>query len=62
MQLKQHGILDYDYCVLALGFVSETFGIKGAKENALEMTNIKQSLAIYDHILASMKKYKETKR
>lgn len=61
VQLKQHGILDYDYCVLALGFVSETFGIKGAKENALEMTNIKQSLAIYDHILASMKKYKETK-
>ena len=56
VQLKQHGILDYDYCVLALGFVSETFGIKGAKENALEMTNIKQSLAIYDHILASNKR------
>ena len=61
VQLKQHGMLDYDYCVLALGFVSETFGIKGAKENALEMTNIKQSLAIYDHILASMEKYKEIK-
>ena len=61
VQLKQHETLDYDYCVLALGFVSETFGIKGARENALEMTNIKQSLAIYDHIMACMKKYQETK-
>lgn len=58
--LKEHGKLDYDYCVLALGFVSETFGIKGAKENALEMTNIEQSLEIYEHIMQAMDRYKKT--
>lgn len=61
VELRDRAALAYDYCVLALGFVSETFGIKGAKENALEMTNIKQSLAIYDHIMEAMRKYKATK-
>lgn len=61
VELRDRAALAYDYCVLALGFVSETFGIKGAKENALEMTNIKQSLAIYDHIMEAMRKYKKTK-
>lgn len=61
VELRDHAPLTYDYCVLALGFVSETFGIKGAKENALEMTNIKQSLAIHAHIMEAMRKYQTTK-
>lgn len=53
-------LLHYDYCVLGLGFVSETFGIPGAEENALPMTNVKEALAIYDHIIAKMKDYRTT--
>lgn len=54
-------LLHYDYCVLGLGFVSETFGIPGAAENALPMTNVKEAQAIYDHIMAQMKDYRTTK-
>ena len=53
-------LLHYDYCVLGLGFVSETFGIPGVKENAFPMTNVKEALAIYDHIIAKMKDYRTT--
>lgn len=53
--------LTYDYCVLGLGFVSETFGIKGAEENALPMTNVKEAIDIHDHILAQLKDYRTSK-
>lgn len=53
--------LDYDYCVVSLGFTSETFGIEGAKENALQMTNVKEALEIHSHIIDKMKDYKITK-
>lgn len=61
VELRNHQPLSYDYCVFALGFVSETFGIKGAEENSLPMTNVKESEAIHDHIIAQMKDYQETK-
>ena len=60
VELKNSGQLRYDYCVLALGFVSETFGIKGALDNALQMTDIDQAVAIHEHIVETMKKYRET--
>lgn len=60
VQLKNHDNLHYDYCVFALGFVSETFGIKGAEENALPMANVDQAVAIHDHLVAKMKDYKQT--
>lgn len=58
--LEKHGDLKYDECVIALGFVSETFGVPGAKEHALEMVDIDTSLGIDDHIVAMMNKYRET--
>ncbi|WP_278777675.1 FAD-dependent oxidoreductase, partial [Limosilactobacillus vaginalis] len=48
-------------CVVSLGFTSETFGIEGAKENALQMTNVKEALEIHSHIIDKMKDYKITK-
>lgn len=59
--LANHKALTYDYLVLSLGFVSETFGIPGVAENALPMTNLKQAEAIRDHIAAQMTKYQATK-
>lgn len=58
---KQAELLHYDYCVLGLGFVSETFGIQGVDDNAFPMTNVKEALAIYQHIMSQMKDYRQTK-
>ncbi|EFR31699.1 NAD(P)/FAD-dependent oxidoreductase [Eremococcus coleocola] len=59
--LKAQGQIKYDYLVVALGFVSETFGIKGAMENALQMVNIDTAEAVHNHILDRMKAYQTTK-
>lgn len=53
--------LTYDYCVFSLGFVSETFGITGAEENALPMTTVKQALDIHEHIINQLKHYRTSK-
>lgn len=58
--LKNQGTIAYDYLVVSLGFRSETFGIPGAKEYALEMIDIDSAKRVYAHILAAMDKYKET--
>lgn len=60
VSLKDHDDLTYDYLVVALGFVSETFGIKGAVENALPMTTVEEAEAIHAHILKVMDDYKQT--
>ncbi len=59
--LANNGDIDYDYLVVALGFESETFGIKGAAENGLEMVDIPSALAIDRHINEQFAKYNETK-
>ncbi|MBB1079887.1 NAD(P)/FAD-dependent oxidoreductase [Limosilactobacillus sp. STM2_1] len=53
-------LLHYDYCVIGLGFVSETFGVPGAEENAFPMTNLKEASAIYNHIISKMRDYRKT--
>ncbi|EHI69039.1 NAD(P)/FAD-dependent oxidoreductase [Streptococcus ictaluri] len=59
--LRNKGQLTYDYVVVSLGFTSETFGIPGAKENALQMVTVEGAEAIHHHILEMMSKYQETK-
>ncbi len=59
--LKNGSPIHYDYLIVSLGFRSETFGIEGAEENALEMVTIDSANKIHEHILASMAKYKQTK-
>ena len=34
------GVYDYDILVVALGFVSETFGIEGMKDYAFQIENV----------------------
>lgn len=53
--------LKYDYLIVALGFQSESFGIPGVKENALEMVDVKTANEVHEHIIEQMKQYKETK-
>ncbi|TYR78707.1 NAD(P)/FAD-dependent oxidoreductase [Priestia megaterium] len=46
----ENGELDYDYLVVALGYESETFGIKGLKEYAFSIANINAARQIREHI------------
>ncbi|WP_184317275.1 NAD(P)/FAD-dependent oxidoreductase [Geobacillus subterraneus] len=48
--LLENGELTYDYLVIALGFESETFGIKGLKEYAFSIANVNAARQIREHI------------
>lgn len=48
--ILEKGELSYDYLVVALGFESETFGIKGLKEHAFSIANINAARQIREHI------------
>ncbi|MGM0125210.1 pyridine nucleotide-disulfide family oxidoreductase [Enterococcus sp. AZ194] len=53
--------LSYDYLVVALGFQSESFGIKGVSENALEMVDVDSAVKVHEHIKQMMQQYAATK-
>ena len=61
VELANHEALSYDYCVMALGFVSENFGITGASDNSLPMANVEEAVAIKEHLDARMKDYRTSK-
>ena len=48
--LASGGELAYDYLVVALGYESETFGIKGLKEHAFSIANLNAARQIREHI------------
>ncbi|RAK18663.1 NADH dehydrogenase [Anoxybacillus vitaminiphilus] len=48
--ILENGELSYDYLVVALGFESETFGIKGIKEYAFSIANVNAARQIREHI------------
>src|SRR5699024_1621465 len=48
--IMKNSDISYDYLVIALGFETNTFGIKGMKENAFSITDIDSCRMIYDHI------------
>ncbi|HJF53757.1 MAG TPA: NAD(P)/FAD-dependent oxidoreductase [Limosilactobacillus coleohominis] len=60
VELDHHEPLKYDYCVMALGFVSENFGIKGATANSLPMASVDEANAIHEHLVATMKNYRQS--
>ncbi|WP_068672557.1 NAD(P)/FAD-dependent oxidoreductase [Oceanobacillus sp. Castelsardo] len=47
----------YDYLVIALGFVTNTFGIKGMEENAFFIQDIDSSRLIAEHLEYQFAKY-----
>lgn len=55
--IMKNSEISYDYLVIALGFETNTFGIKGMKENAFSITDIDSSRLIYDHIEYQFAKY-----
>ncbi|MBM7586229.1 NADH dehydrogenase [Bacillus pakistanensis] len=52
------GEVEYDYLVIALGAVSETFGIKGLHEHAFMIANINSARQIREHIEYQFATYK----
>ncbi|WP_239710554.1 MULTISPECIES: NAD(P)/FAD-dependent oxidoreductase [unclassified Mammaliicoccus] len=56
-----NGIFEYDILVVALGFESETFGIEGMKEHALQIENINTSRRISKHIEDKFANYAASK-
>ncbi|MDF7641285.1 NAD(P)/FAD-dependent oxidoreductase [Bifidobacterium sp. ESL0784] len=58
VELKNGEPLTYDYLVNALGFESETFGIKGADENGWPILDINTAVAARKHLEDTLKNYK----
>ncbi|RTE08818.1 NAD(P)/FAD-dependent oxidoreductase [Paenibacillus whitsoniae] len=56
--ILEDGTLSYDYLVIGLGGESETFGIPGLKENALNIRSINSVRFIREHIEYQFAKYK----
>ncbi len=54
----ENGEITYDYLVIALGFESNTFGIKGMEENAFAIVDIDSSRLIREHIELQFAKYR----
>jgi NADH dehydrogenase len=48
--ILEGGEIEFDYLVVALGYESETFGIKGLKEYAFSLANINAARQIREHI------------
>lgn len=56
-----NGVFEYDILVVALGFESETFGIEGMKEHALQIENINTSRRIAKHLEDKFANYASSK-
>lgn len=56
--ILENGEITYDYLVIALGFESNTFGIKGMEENAFAIVDIDSSRLIREHIELQFAKYR----
>lgn len=56
--IMENSELSYDYLVISLGFVTNTFGIKGMEENAFFIQDIDGCQLIRDHIEYQFAKYK----
>ena len=57
--ILENGEITYDYLVIALGFESNTFGIKGMEENAFAILDIDSSRLIREHIELQFAKYNQ---
>ncbi|KRL05940.1 NAD(P)/FAD-dependent oxidoreductase [Liquorilactobacillus oeni] len=62
IELENGNEISYDYLVVSLGFRSESFGIPGVEENALEMVDVPSAEKVYQHIVSQMKDYAKTKK
>lgn len=60
VQLEKSGLLSFDYLIFALGFESESFGIKGVDEFGLPMVDIETSQAVDKHLRTQFSKYNQT--
>lgn len=56
--ITDSGEVEYDYLVVALGAVSETFGIKGLHEHAFMISNINSARQIREHLEYQFATYK----
>lgn len=58
--ILENSELTYDYLVIALGFVTNTFGIKGMDEHAMFIQDIDSAQLIREHIEYQFVKYKNS--
>lgn len=59
--ILENSEITYDYLVVSLGFVTNTFGIKGMEEHAFFIQDIDSSQLIRDHIEYQFVTYKNSK-
>lgn len=59
--LADETAVHYDYLIIALGLVSEDYGVPGAKEHALPIVNLDTALAVKQHVEKQFQDYQKTK-
>ncbi|MBP1043064.1 NAD(P)/FAD-dependent oxidoreductase [Vagococcus sp. BWB3-3] len=60
VQLKKGATVDYDYLVVALGFESESFGIKGVDEFGWPLVDIKTAEAAKEQLDKNIRNYQHS--
>ncbi|MBM7544723.1 NADH dehydrogenase [Weissella beninensis] len=61
VEVEGQAPMTFDYLIIALGFASETFGIKGAQANALAMDDVETAQAVHTHFVKQLEDYRVTK-
>lgn len=61
VMLKNAKPIDYDYLIIALGFVSSDLNVPGVKENTFAIEDLNSSLRISEHIRECLLNYKTSK-
>lgn len=57
VNLEHSDPVGYDYLINALGFESETFGVKGVEENSLSFNDIDSAVAVREHLEQTLANY-----
>ncbi|MGB6178076.1 NAD(P)/FAD-dependent oxidoreductase [Carnobacterium sp.] len=61
VELEKTGLISFDYLIFALGFESESFGIKGVEHYGLPVVDIETAQKVDQHLRTQFSKYNETK-
>ena len=62
VHLKKGGVLEYTYCVVALGSRTAYFGVEGAEQNAVALKDLHSAFAVRDLIKDAVKQVKTTQQ
>ena len=62
VHLKKDGVLEYTYCVVALGSRTAYFGVEGAEQNAIALKDLHSAFAVRDLVKNAVGQVKTTQQ